>query len=336
LDTQVLREQMRGIVERYGEWTDHDIHIVDDLFTIGAGSPPIRLGRIMQIVADLAGRPLSELRVLDLACLEGLYAVELARRGAQVVAIEGREANLAKVRFVKDALGLENLTLYQDDVRNLCPETYGEFDVVLCLGILYHLDVPDVFRFVESIGRVTRRLAVFDTYVSVACDETHEHSGRRYGGRSYEEHAPDDSPETRMRRLWSSLDNPRSFWPTRASLYNLLTACGFTTLYECHVPADLEKPADRLTLVALRGERQPLLSAACPEGCAEAEWPERLRRRLSPNQDPRQRLAKRLSRMVPAALKRPAKAALRSVGLYQEAPLWQPIKGRRRPPTPPR
>ena len=38
-------------------------------------------------------------RVLDLASLEGMYALELARRGADVVAIEGREANVEKARF---------------------------------------------------------------------------------------------------------------------------------------------------------------------------------------------------------------------------------------------
>src|SRR5215213_4154131 len=145
---------MQKVIELSGDWTDHNIHIAGDLYTIGEDVVSTRLRRIVQIVSDVSGEPLANLRVLDLACLEGLYAVEFARQGAQAVAIEGREVNLEKVKFVKKALGLDNLTVCHDDVRNLSPEKYGEFDVALCLGILYHLDAPDVFRFAENIARV--------------------------------------------------------------------------------------------------------------------------------------------------------------------------------------
>ena len=207
-DLDILRAEKQNVIERFGDWTDHNIHITGDLYTIGADVVSTRLRRIVQIVSDAAHEPLANLRILDLACLEGLYAIEFARQGAQAVAIEGREANLAKVRFVKDALGLGNLTLSQDDVRNLSPEKYGEFDVVLCLGILYHLDAPDVFRFVENIARVTRRFAVFDTYVSTAGKTMRSHDGKSYWGREVFEHSPTDSAEARLSRLWNSLDNP--------------------------------------------------------------------------------------------------------------------------------
>jgi 2-polyprenyl-3-methyl-5-hydroxy-6-metoxy-1,4-benzoquinol methylase len=73
-----------------------------------------------------------------------------------VVALEGRQANLEKARFVKGILDLDHLELVLDDVRNLNKDRYGFFDVVLCLGILYHLDTPDVMNFVEK--RVLRKL----------------------------------------------------------------------------------------------------------------------------------------------------------------------------------
>lgn len=202
---------------------------------------------------------LASLRVLGLACLEGLYAVEFARQGARAVGIEGRDVNLEKVRFVKKALGLDNLDLHHDDVRNLSLEKYGEFDVVLCLGILYHLDAPDVFHFVESIGRVTRR-----------------------------------------------------------SLYNVLLASGFTTVYECHVPAEVSKPLDRVALVAIKGQKPALLSTPKVNDLPVADWPEHLKPRLSQEQDLRARISKRLSHRVPAAVKRPVKAALQSVGLLKK------------------
>jgi 2-polyprenyl-3-methyl-5-hydroxy-6-metoxy-1,4-benzoquinol methylase len=318
VDTQALKEEKQRVIERFGKWTDHNIHISDGLYTIGEDVVSTRLRRIVQIVADVASEPLSSLRVLDLACLEGLYAVELARQGAQSVAIEGREANVEKVRFVKNALGLDNLTVCQDDVRNLSREKYGEFDVVLCLGILYHLDAPDVFRFVESIGQVTRRFAVFDTYVANANKERRSYGGKTYWGREVEEHSPDDSTEQRLSRLWNSLDNPKSLWITRHSLFNLLSTCGFTTVYECHVPADVNKPSDRVTLVAIKGKPQALISTPKVNELPVPEWPEVFQPRLSPDQDPRVQFSKRISHMVPDAVKRPAKAVLQSIGLFRD------------------
>lgn len=330
MDTVALRKEMQQVIERSGDWTDHNIHIAGDLYTIGENVVSPRLRRIVQIVSDVSHAPLASLRILDLACLEGLYAVEFARQGARAVAIEGREVNLEKVRYVKKALGLGNLDLHQDDVRNLSLEKYGEFDVVLCLGILYHLDAPDVFHFVENIGRVTRRFAVFDTYVSIASEKSYTHGGKPYSGREVFEHDPNAPLEERLSYRWRSLDNPKSFWITRRSLYNLLLASGFTTVYECHVPAEVSKPLDRVTLVAIKGQKPALLSTPKVNDLPVTDWPEHLKPRLSPEQDLRARISKRLSHMVPAAVKRPVKSALQSVGLLKKDS--GPWRAERRPP----
>ena len=87
----------------------------------------IKLRRVLQVASDATRRPLKTLRVLDLACHEGIYAIEFARQGANVVGIEGREAHIAKANFVKEALSLSNLDLCKDDVRNLSREKYGSF-----------------------------------------------------------------------------------------------------------------------------------------------------------------------------------------------------------------
>lgn len=325
MDVERLKEEKQRIVERFGEWTDHNIQLAGGLYTIGEGVAPPKLRRIVQIVADVlaaggrlpadGGPPFAGLRVLDLACLEGQYAVEFACQGAAVLGIEGREANIEKARFAQRALGLSALNFAQDDVRHLSPEAYGTFDVVLCLGILYHLDAPDVFRFVESIGRVCRGFAIFDTFVSVAREERHLYGGKPYWGRPIHEHEPEAPREVRLARHWASLDNPRSLWITRRSLLNLLAASGFTTVHECHVPAEPQKPADRLTLVAFKGA--PCALRSCPKlnELAAPDWPEPWHPRLSTDQDPRARLSKRVSHLVPAGVKRPLKRALRSVGV---------------------
>jgi hypothetical protein len=258
-----LEQQKQAIIEQYGEWTAHNIHLTGDTYTIANAivGDEVKLRRITQMVADFAQKPLQDLRILDLACLEGLYGIELARQGATVVGIEGRKPNIAKAKFAQEALALDNLTLIHDDVRNLNIEQHGCFDVVLCLGILYHLEVPDIFVFLERLSAVCTGFAVIDTHVGAMAERSHLHNGHTYWGSNYQEHAPDTSLDERAKSLWSSLDNPTSFWFTRPSLYNILAHLGFTTICECYYPLELNKASDRLTLLAIKGQTQSLKCA---------------------------------------------------------------------------
>jgi 2-polyprenyl-3-methyl-5-hydroxy-6-metoxy-1,4-benzoquinol methylase len=109
-----VARRKRKVEERYGPWTAHNIRLCDDLYTIDAGvlgGSEVRLQQVVQIVADVGHAPIEQLRVLDLGALEGLFALEFARRGARVVAIGGREANLEKIRFAKEVLELDRLEL---------------------------------------------------------------------------------------------------------------------------------------------------------------------------------------------------------------------------------
>ena len=263
MDDAELLAAKHELEQTYGHWTAHNIRLSEDVYTIGQepSGDEVKLRRIVQVVSDLFEGRVDGVRALDLACLEGMYALELGRRGAEVVGIEGREANLEKARFAAHWLGLERVEFVLDDVRNLDAESHGMFDVVLCLGILYHLDVPDVFTFVEQMAAVCTRALVVDTHVALEAEETQTHYGRDYLGRHLFEHDPKSSEEERLKALWSSLDNPKAFAPTRPSLLSLLARAGFTTVFEVHVPAEPEKTQDRITLVALKGTPQlPLLT----------------------------------------------------------------------------
>ncbi|MCY7392413.1 MAG: hypothetical protein LH647_13305 [Leptolyngbyaceae cyanobacterium CAN_BIN12] len=100
MNPEQIQHEKQAIVDRFGEWTAHNIYLSGGVYTIGNQivGDEVKLRRITQLVADIAKKPLPELRVLDLACLEGLYGIELARHGAEVVGIEGREANSAPSR----------------------------------------------------------------------------------------------------------------------------------------------------------------------------------------------------------------------------------------------
>lgn len=275
MDAHQLEREKRALIDRYGPWTASNIHLGGEVYTIGRDRPCVhsRMVRFGQIIADLSGRPLSELRILDLGCHEGEYAVEFARRGARVVGVEGRRANFEKARLAKNALGLEKLQLECADVRNISVQKYGTFDAVLCSGILYHLDRPDVVAFLESIGAMCSRCVLVDTHISFRAGESFAYKGRKYWGRKFIEHHRKSSPRDREESGWASLDNVASFWLTRPSLYNALTAAGFTSVLECHVPPVFGPAADRIAVAGIKGNAYR--GAVGPAPDIPMYWPEK-------------------------------------------------------------
>jgi SAM-dependent methyltransferase len=314
MNAQVVAAEKEDLIRRFGPWTADNVDLGGGLYTIDAKASERAeiLRRLMQVIVDIAHRPLRELRVLDLACLEGLYGIELALRGARVVGIEAREANIEKARFVKRTLDLSGLELVQDDVRNIAGAKYGRFDIVLCAGILYHLDVPDVFHFIEHIYDIASDFAIFDTHVSIAARHVELHNGRKYFGRFLTEHYPGSSANEKETRLWSSVDNNKSFWFTKPSLLNFLSHTGFTSVYECHNPSTVHGMADRVTLVAIKGTRKPVVCCPVVNSQREADWPEKLMQRNHPNQQISLRSAtERVVTLMPASARRALKRLIR-------------------------
>jgi SAM-dependent methyltransferase len=318
-----IRDELQRVVRQYGEWTDHNIKVAPDIYTIGPRPVSPKLRRIVQIVSDLAGEDFSRLRVLDLGCLEGGYAVEFAMHGATVIAVEGREANIAKARVVRDLLHLDNLILFRDDIRNLSLEAWGSFNVVLCLGVLYHIDATALFSFTEQIATICTHLAIFDTEVSVRACTTYKHQEHIYSGREVIEHDPQSAPEERLQELWGSLDNQTSTWLTKPSLLNLLHRCGFSSAYECNVPIEPQKRDDRLTIVAIKGHRVNIKSVdelVTPT----FSLPESHKKRLNPEQSTVYSIRRRLTLKVPRAVRATAKRFLRWIGLMSKSPrFWE-------------
>ncbi|HEY5173466.1 MAG TPA: class I SAM-dependent methyltransferase [Acidimicrobiia bacterium] len=82
---------------------------------------------------------------LDLACNEGWFSQRLLDWGAsRVVAVDVREKNLQRAAVMRDHFDIspEALELRQADVFEIEPAELGEFDVVLVLGLIYHVENP--------------------------------------------------------------------------------------------------------------------------------------------------------------------------------------------------
>jgi tRNA (mo5U34)-methyltransferase len=88
------------------------------------------------IPEDLSGRS-----VLDIGCNAGFYSLEMKRRGAsRVVGIDSDPRYLAQARLASEVSGLE-LELKLVDVYEVS-SLREQFDLVLFMGVLYHLRYP--------------------------------------------------------------------------------------------------------------------------------------------------------------------------------------------------
>ena len=88
------------------------------------------------IPQDLKGKS-----VLDIGCNGGFYSIQMKRRGAaRVLGIDSDEQFLNQARFAARVMGTDiefrNLSVYQ------LGELNEKFDIVLFLGVLYHLRHP--------------------------------------------------------------------------------------------------------------------------------------------------------------------------------------------------
>ncbi len=274
-----IQQELNELKRQYGEWT-YDIPLPFDIWTRGnLQLPHTRLKRIVQIVSDLCRKPLSECRILDLGCLDGIFSIEFAQHGATTIGVEIREANIKKAIFCKEVLDLHNLDFRQDDVRNISLESYGAFDAIICSGILYHLPAADTIDLINTMFKMVNSVVIIDTHVALAPDEKFLFNNKEYWGTTYREHSDDATPETKAKNLWASIDNAVSFWFTRPSLINILAETGFSSIYECFTPTHLnfgEQGAgsqDRCTFVALKNDICKLTTSPAANGVQEA-WPE--------------------------------------------------------------
>jgi tRNA (mo5U34)-methyltransferase len=100
-------------------------------------------------------------RVLDIGCNAGFYSFELAKRGAQVTAIDSDAHYLRQAQWAARCFGLaERVTFRHMQVYDLA-RVAGTFDLVLFLGVFYHLRYPTLA--LDIVAQRVGRLLVFQT-----------------------------------------------------------------------------------------------------------------------------------------------------------------------------
>jgi len=150
-----LRNPVRDALRQTGLY--HSIRLPSGEILTGANSLEWQEQRLnaFGLPADLTGK-----RVLDIGPWDGYYTFEMERRGASVTAID--YVDLDTFRTLHRAFSSQAAYL-RLDVYELDPAIHGQFDIVLCLGVLYHLKHP--LLAMEKICAVTSGVCVFDTFV---------------------------------------------------------------------------------------------------------------------------------------------------------------------------
>jgi tRNA (mo5U34)-methyltransferase len=142
----------------------HSIELAPGFKTPGLDDTAERVG-VLHLPESLRGKT-----VLDVGAWDGFFSFECERRGAERVlatdsfAWEGRNwSDKRGFELAREALG-SRVEDRHVDVLDLSPEI-GQFDVVLCLGVLYHMKHP--LLMCEKVASVTKELLILETHVDM-------------------------------------------------------------------------------------------------------------------------------------------------------------------------
>src|SRR5690242_16389093 len=139
MENALSPDQIRQRVQELGQWFHNlDLHGVKTAPDHFLGDyPNTKWQRFANALPqDLRGRT-----VLDVGCNAGFYSIQMKLRGAdRVVGVDTDDAYLAQARFAADVSGVQidfrHLSVYQ------LHQLREKFDLVLFLGVLYHLRHP--------------------------------------------------------------------------------------------------------------------------------------------------------------------------------------------------
>lgn len=164
LSANELRREVEAI-----RWF-HRIDLGNGIVTPGHDQSTEKLPRI-GLPDDLRGKS-----VLDVGAWDGFFSFEAERRGAdRVVAIDpnawrvpvgpdnpwsGQEG----FKLARRVLG-SNVEDVDIDIDELSPERIGTFDVVLFMGVFYHL--PDPLPILERVASVTAGRLILETHADL-------------------------------------------------------------------------------------------------------------------------------------------------------------------------
>jgi hypothetical protein len=169
-----------------------------------------------------------------------VFSLDLAQRGVnQVLGVDLRPENLAQAGLLRRAYGIKNASFRQVNVKEIGSETY---DVVLNLGLMYHLSTP--FEVMRAAMAATRRFCVVDTI-------THKEPFSAYFVSTKDPNQPLEG------------DLHFELQPTYRGIIATMREAGFNDIIEiegvCDTPVTLYSDYSRRCLIGFRDPPEPYL-----------------------------------------------------------------------------
>lgn len=136
LSTQEIEQRVRSLGQWFHNLDLHGVQTAPDHFL--GDYPNVKWQRFAHAVpADLTGKS-----VLDIGCNAGFYSIEMKKRGAaRVVGVDSDDVYLNQARFAAEVSGYRDI-----EFRNMSVYDVGQlgekFDLVIFMGVLYHLRHP--------------------------------------------------------------------------------------------------------------------------------------------------------------------------------------------------
>jgi tRNA (mo5U34)-methyltransferase len=130
-----LTRRAQEAIAKQDKW-HHRIEVAPGVWTPGLQDTATVLSQI-GMPGDLSG-----MRVLDIGARDGFFTFEAERRGArEVIALDNEPPDHTGFSIAAELLG-SRATYVTENVYSLSPERFGRFDLVLFLGVIYHLRHP--------------------------------------------------------------------------------------------------------------------------------------------------------------------------------------------------
>jgi len=118
---------------------------------------PSGLWNELQLPLDMSGVSLA-----DVGASNGYFSFEASKRGARVVAFDFRHKDNSGFGLAQYINGLSEIEHHHINVLDMTADQFGQFDIVLALGLFYH--VSDPYMALANCAALSRSRLLIESY----------------------------------------------------------------------------------------------------------------------------------------------------------------------------